>query len=85
MPETNLIDIYPVDEAGTTVAEPTDWLRSLPVASRISKLEHFLAHQQAEYEMAADAMERSHIAKLMGAARRYLEELQRGGARKPAA
>ncbi len=80
MPESNLFEIQAIDEFRTTVAEPTEWLKSLPVEAQVTKLEHYLQDLQAEYDMVADAAERSRVAVLMRAARDYLTKLTPGGA-----
>ena len=76
MPETNLFQIQVTDEDGSAVAEPTDWLKSLEVDEQISKLKHYIADLQGEYEMVADGAERGHLSKLLSAARHYLTELE---------
>lgn len=76
MPETNLFEIYATDEFHSTAVEPSAWLKSLPIAERIDKLEHYLADLQAEYDMVVDATERARISILKTAARHYLDEIK---------
>ncbi|MDQ2696042.1 MAG: hypothetical protein M3Z21_11830 [Pseudomonadota bacterium] len=81
MPEANLFEIYAADEFHTTVAEPSEWLKSLPAEEQIEKIRHYLADLQGEYDQVADSQERSRIAVLMGAARRHLTSLEGHGPR----
>lgn len=76
MPEKNLIDIDAADEFHTVEARPTEWLKSLPVAEQRAKLQKYIRDLQGEYELAADATERSRIAILTRAAQDYLKDLQ---------
>lgn len=76
MPETNLFEIQVLDEDNTVLAEPTPWLKSLPTASQVRKLRHYLTDLKGEYDMEADATEQVRISKIMAAARHYLDELQ---------
>jgi len=75
MAESNLFEIEVADEFKTTLAEPTPWLKSLPLDRRMTKLQNYLNDLQAEYDMVADAAEQARVSLLMGAARNYLKEI----------
>ena len=76
MTESNLFEIETLDEDHSSRAQPTTWLRSLPVADQLKKTRHFLSELQGEYDRLADGAERAHLAVLMGAAKHHLHELE---------
>ena len=78
MPESNLLEITAADEFGTTVAEPTPWLKSLPSDQQISKLSRYIDELNGEYDGASDEKEKSRIAILRRAAQKHIDALNDG-------